>query len=301
MCSIKVWFLFFSIVPAALQWYGTVTCFSRQVLSTKDQRSKSKLALTKDVSTLFVPNNFSREKARDIIDTQLMPRKEYSERIGWGRDAQGLGGESKALNPSDPRLSMTYAEFPLESFDRLIDLGLQYLPQSPENYERLSLVDIGSGCGRLVFYSAMTRKLQDQQWDVQGIEIATLLHERAYEYVHEGVRNALFSFHSSVRPCNTLSLNLGTVEDHSSILQTAHLVFAYSTAFPAKHFSPDLGALILDPEWSCLLSQSCSVGCVAITTDRALDPAYNWELVDRLDVENPEVFGTTGYIHILRG
>lgn len=86
----------------------------------------------------------------------------------------------------------------------------------------------------------------------------------------------------------------------STVLATADMIFAYSTAFPAKRFCPDLGALLLDPVWTHSLSNACQDGCVAITTDRALDPAFGWELLERIDVENREVFGSTGYISILR-
>lgn len=257
------------------------------------------------VVTAFVPRTYSREEAQSIIDEVLMPKEDYGERIGWGRDAQGLGGENSGpLQPTDPRLSMTYAEFPLTSMDELIDLGLQYLPQRKKDAERISMVDLGSGCGRLVIYSAMTRGSDGggQSWDIQGIEIADLLHEKALGYMNEGAHARILSTESSSDgPSNTLSVNLGPAEKHLSLLHNADIVFAYSTAFPAKKFSPELGALILDPEWSDLLSKACSRGCVAITTDRALDPFYGWELADRLDVENREVFGTTGYVQVLCG
>ena len=73
------------------------------------------------------------------------------------------------------------------------------------------------------------------------------------------------------------------------------------TVFPAvDKFNVEVGALILQPEWSQMLAAECRRGCIAITTDRALDPKFGWELIKRLDVENPEVLGSTGYIHILR-
>jgi hypothetical protein len=97
---------------------------------------------------------------------------------------------------------------------------------------------------------------------------------------------------------NSFALNLGAADDYVSLFQHADIIFAYSTAFSATQFSPELGALVMDREWSELLGQSCSSGCVAITTDRALDPAYGWVLVDRMDVENPDVFGTTGFVHV---
>ncbi len=283
---------------------GLVQCFTQHT-SYSQARRNPRLTLVapgQNVATAHVPTLFSREEAQVIIHDQLMPQKGYSERIGWGRDAQGLGDNNGPLNPSDPRLTMTYAEFPLESWDELIDLGLRYLPQKKINDERLSFVDIGSGCGRIAFYSAMTRGSIDRSWNVHGIEISTLLHEKALQYMQKGVQNDIFSLESPPDGSNgTISLIVGPVEDHSALLKNADVIFAYSTAFPANQFLPDLGALVLDPEWSALLSQICSVGCVAVTTDRALDPVFNWELVDRLDVKNPELFGTTGYIHILRG
>jgi len=255
------------------------------------------------VPTAAVGKRHSRKEAQSIINEQLMPERHYSERIGWGRDAQGITEDTGPLDPSDPRLSRTYAEFPLTSFDKLIDLGLQYLSTSSkqDGSKPISLVDIGSGCGRLVFYAAMSRGSDEgPPWEVHGIEIADLLHERALGYVKGGIEAGIMSKTQSSNNYNTLSFRLGPAEDYTKILQNADIVFAYSTAFSAKSFSPALGALLLDPEWSALLSNTCTAGCIAITTDRALDPACGWDLLDRLDVENAEVFGTTGYIHLLR-
>lgn len=125
------------------------------------------------------------------------------------------------------------------------------------------------------------------------------MHERGLECIQKGTENGVFSVDIGASTSNTFALRLGAAGDHVRLLQEADCIFAYSTAFSAKQFSPELGALILDREWSELLGQSCSLGCVVITTDRALDPRYGWKLLDRLDVENPDVFGTTGFVHIL--
>jgi hypothetical protein len=244
-------------------------------------------------------HQLSRVEAQSSLDDKLMPKKYYGNRIGLGRDAQGIDGGT-ALKPDDPRLSMTYAEFPLSSFDILVDLGLKYLPSSQDRPGITTFVDIGSGCGRLILYLAMSRfsPSDDAGWNIHGIEISNLLHGEAIQYLEEAVKQNIFSFEEG--GSNSLSLHLGAAEDSSHLFGRADCIFAYSTAFSAKSFSPELGALLLDPEWSSLLSESCKPGCVAITTDRALDPACGWELVDRLDVENQEVFGSTGYIHILR-
>lgn len=85
---------------------------------------------------------------------------------------------------------------------------------------------------------------------------------------------------------------------HSCIHVTT--VFAYSTAWETNGFSEQLGAMIIGQEWSGLLALSCPNGCVVVTTDRALDPHYGWHLVERLDVDNREVMGSTGYVQVLK-
>jgi len=175
----------------------------------------------------------------------------------------------------------------------------------------LKLVDIGSGLGRIVLYSALTRGAMDvannhSPWEVCGIEISPSLHSRAMKLVQTGVDSGLFEVpvkeKDSDAPRNSVSFHCGSACDADGIalLQNAQLVFAYSTAFAASGFDPNVGALILDnEEWSRPLSEACPDGCVAITTDRALDPKFGWKVVERMEVPNPEVLGTTGFIHVL--
>jgi hypothetical protein len=82
-------------------------------------------------------------------------------------------------------------------------------------------------------------------------------------------------------------------------LSQTNLLFAYSTVWETSRFDPGLGAMILSSKWSNTLASACSNGCVAITTDRALDPNDGWKLVDSLEVENPSVWGSIGYISVL--
>jgi len=267
------------------------------------------LASISTISHGFSPR-VPRSEAQSIIDDQLMPKQEYGERIGWGRDAQGFRSDSsEPIHAKDPRLTLTYAEFPLSSMDALLDLGLQYLPDhkkinqdcsrsSSSSNNNISMLDLGSGCGRLVFYAAMTRGSPSQGWDIQGIEISQLLHDKGIDFIQNGMRKDIFFPKPIPSNWNSFSLHLGPAKEYYHLFQEADIVFAYSTAFSATHFSPELGALLMDKEWSQLLGESCRPGCVVITTDRALDPMYGWELVDRLDVENPDVFGTTGFVQI---
>ena len=67
----------------------------------------------------------------------------------------------------DPRLARTYAEFPLESLDLLLDRACTYLSQDTVNIDDpLTMVDIGSGLGRIVFYSALTRDSKKANWEI---------------------------------------------------------------------------------------------------------------------------------------
>ncbi|KAL3908082.1 MAG: hypothetical protein SGILL_008618, partial [Bacillariaceae sp.] len=212
--------------------------------------------------------------------------------------AQGIGGElTAAMSSNAPHLAMTYAEFPLQSFDVMMDAAMQYIPNDRGVIE---MVDIGSGLGRIVFYTALSRGTQQQQWHVHGVEISNLLHQQALLLAQEGVERDIFGVQPN-KGQNVLSLHEGRIQDHQdSILSKTDLVFAYSTAFNAKNFDPEIGALLLDAEWSQLLGDACPHGCVAITTDRALDRRYGWKLLERIDVENKEVFGSTGYIQVLQ-
>eukprot|EP00536_Pseudo-nitzschia_multiseries_P004818 jgi/Psemu1/189083/e_gw1.84.75.1 len=224
----------------------------------------------------------------------------------------------------DPRLARTYAEFPLTSLDALLDAAVAYFP--PSATDDIRMVDIGSGLGRIVMYTALTRtgrhteavrendngsssEHTGKRWEVCGIEISSVLHNKAVELLRNGIEQKLFANESAAPernelPRNALSLRLGSATDTEgkALLETADLVFAYSTVFNAKHFDPDVGALILDAEeWSKPLGETCKTGCVAVTTDRALDPRFGWKLVQRMDVPNPDVLGTTGFVHVLEG
>jgi SAM-dependent methyltransferase len=248
------------------------------------------------------------------MDSTLLPILEYGSRIQSGRDAQGLV-TGVAVSPNDPCLSLTYGEFPLSSFDQLLDLALPHVVDVADTSTSTSIrmVDVGSGFGRLALYAALTRGTPEQPWHVHGIEISPILHHLATLALSRGFQNGVFTHYNDERNNTTdiitstmtnttssiLHLHLGAAEDWTRVLQQCNLVFLYSTVFSTSGFSEEWGAMILDQEWSGLLSQNCPTGCVVVTTDRALDPNDGWELLDRLDVENREVMGSTGYIHVL--
>ena len=257
-----------------------------------------------------VSNRLDREQAVQALNFDILPATEYGKRIQAGRDAQGIVA-GQAVSSDDPVLAKTYGEFPLESFDILIDAAIKHLPQT--SGKSLQFVDVGSGCGRLCLYTALTRgdattNTSWNPWQVHGIEIYDILHEEATRAKDAGFEKGWLQESqgdeddddNDTAVANSLSLHLGPAEDFSdSILKRADLIFAYCTTWTNSGFSPDISAMILSDEWNRLFSDSCKPGCVVVTTDRALDPKYGWKVLDRLDVANPEVMESTGFVQIL--
>lgn len=293
----------------------------------------------------LVQDRLSRENAQSLLDDKdFLPSNKYGDRIGFGRVAaekehsntDDSSEQARIMKPDDPRLTMTYAEFPLSSLDILLDAAVCHLPttRTTDAHTNINMVDIGSGLGRIVLYSALTRGGGEEgggneyndntascNWHIRGIEITSLLHDGALELVQTGIDKGIFddATDDSSSSCsrNSFSFHLGSVLNNknddddnkdgaeeskstSFSLKEADIVFSYSTAFKATQFDPEVGALILDSEeWSKPLSEACKNGCVVVTTDKALNPYFGWNVVERIDVPNPEVLGSTGFIHVL--
>ena len=169
-------------------------------------------------------------------------------------------------------------------------------------------------------------------WEFHGIEIGSKLHSLALKSLQRGNDNGWFLFdhnHHQQSPANRDRLieritfhqgNALLVEDpyfpsrsnsdviHDStksqksirsVLSRATLLFAYSTVWETDHFDPNLQAMILSRKWSQTLASLCQDGCVAVTTDRALNPSDGWRLLESMEVKNPSVWGSVGYISVL--
>lgn len=247
----------------------------------------------------------SREQAACYLDQELMPIQDYGRRQTLGRDAQNL---PDLVVGSDPALSFTYGEFPLESLDLLLDTAFSSMHPVPAHDKNLNVrvVDLGSGCGRLCFYMALTR----QNWDITGIEISKILHKEAKATMHvaqdkgwfvpirydddEPVQSKQYQ-HNAATTASHLSFLQGAADEYQDAIRQADIIFCYSTAWESTGFSAETGAMILSEEWNELLSSACRDHCIVITTDRALDP-NRWQLLEKVDVTNSEVGGSTGYI-----
>lgn len=252
------------------------------------------------------------------MDEHILPVSEKGRRIQLGNH-QLRDGE--AVHGQDPILFETYGEFPLPSLDVLLDRAGELLllqerehdqqlrsgePSSPHGSRRRTIVDVGSGCGRLALYMALSRP----NWNVYGIEISPVFHQEAMEAVHraaeqgclqmskddDGISNETdYSFSKTTATHSRLVLHCGPAQEYTSILQKADLIFCYSTAFESAGFSEEADALLLGDDWNVLFADT-GTECLCITTDKALSPNYGWKILDRIDVPNPEVFESTGYI-----
>jgi len=284
-----------------------------------------------------------RSTAQELVSNTICPNNEERDRNIAAMEAYNDkedGSRTRTFTNDDPRSEYTYGEFPFDSFDSLVDRALDFVTYH-ENHPCNTMVDLGSGSGRLVFYAALTRGggIQSKAeaegkscWNVHGIEIGTQLHSLAVNSLHRGVENGWFQYSDNhtnnqnnndqpsriafyngnalltddpyfTTPSNTINDKGITTQDSiRSILSSTNLLFAYSTVWetnPTRPFDPELQAMILSPKWSGTLASLCPNGCVAITTDRALNPEDGWKLVDRMDVGNPSVWGSVGYISVL--
>jgi len=309
---------------------------------------------------------YDRDTAQGMVSQSLCPPDEERDRNIAGMEAYqnddsggADGGRGTAIANDDPRSEYTYGEFPFGSFDSLVDRALDFVQYDDhDEVQQRTMVDLGSGCGRLVFYAALTRggamgedgsavseeeERRTNIWNVHGVEIGTQLHSLAANSLRRGIEYGWFrqrstsldessesteeeedgggdggseiAFHNGnalpiedpyyTRTNAQQSGSSDDDDDHSSIqslLSRTDLLFAYSTVWetdPIRPFDPELGAMVLSSKWSQTLASSCRNGCVAITTDRALDPKDGWRLMERIDVENPSVWGSVGYISVL--
>lgn len=242
---------------------------------------------------------FSRNDAALFIDNLLLPVTEKGHRIGLGSKADQLR-DVKVLDSKDPVLFESYGEFPIDSLDILLDRSESLLLPGKK---RTTVVDVGSGCGRLALYMALSR----HSWDVHGIEISPIYHNEAIQAATRAVQQGSLehiypttdrSIEESVLDNSTLSLHCGPAQTLTDLLNCADLIFCYSTAFESAGFSEQVMTMLLGHDWTKVFSNTKSES-LCITTDKALDPCCGWVIVDRVDVPNPEVFGSTGYIQRL--
>ena len=298
-------------------------------MSSTPQERRRRTTTTTSAQTISYPKNEATDTAAtaaDIINQVLYPPSEYKKRMNVGKDAQfgtsdkNQEGVALAIDANDPRLSLTYHEFPLESMDELLDLAIGLYEDRNHGCKPRVLVDLGSGCGRLVLYAALASMSEHDngngndndiapKWkQVHGIEIGSEMHEYAVDIMSRGVDEGYLhnnlpvvdeedaSSSTTATTTTNISFHQGAASELTHILSQADIVFCYSTVFDAEGFNVDMGAMVLAKEWSQMLANVCREGAVVVTTDKALNPEHGWVLKHAVEVANPSLLGSTGYI-----
>lgn len=282
--------------------------------------------------SVSVPCCMSRMDAVHMMDTLVLPLSDKGTRIQLSAvtvrqvNPTTKSGLENLMTSKDPLLYDTYGEFPFSSLDILLDRvvelrgnGDSHLSedQTSFSHRKLRVVDLGSGCGRLALYMALTRP----NWHVIGIEQSVSLHQEAVHAVErtihlgQSMQTPYHSFektdhcYSTHQSQSELTLLMGCASNWMHLIQSADIIFCYSTAFESSYFSESISALILSNEWNDIMTPILATDEVihqfnsndivplwCITSDKALDPRRGWMVVDRIDVCNPEVLESTGFI-----
>jgi hypothetical protein len=212
-----------------------------------------------------------------------------------------LNSDDITINPNIDIESATYGEFSLSSLDIILDRIAQEIIRSLDDDDddddndddsivslsspfstassdhrsksrTLKLMDIGSGCGRLVLYMAIAQPPRLQQYYnnivVVGIEQSKALYEesiRATErlllhnnitIIHRNTSNVAGPTDDTVHTYSNIKIRLycGSATDFMTEIQTADVIVCYSTAFASGNFDPSLSALLLSDEWNTILT-----------------------------------------------
>ncbi|KAG7344217.1 hypothetical protein IV203_022225 [Nitzschia inconspicua] len=191
-------------------------------------------------SSWNVPSRLDHTDALTVLEA-VFPSRQYGHRIALGRQAQDVSGGA-AFSADDPRLTMTYAEFPLPSLDSLLDAALKQYDAWNKNddvdKDSIRLVDVGSGMGRIVLYAALSRGSSECPWHVGGIEISPKLHESAVLLMEQAVQHgALTAFTDDTAGGNTVSLHLGSARFSLFAVQGAHHLCLFDGLYGQGIFS----------------------------------------------------------------
>ena len=208
----------------------------------------------------------------------VFPSHLYGDRLTVGRRAQ-LGPDMvyrPSIGGNSVDSSLTYGEYDLGHFAALVDRALDGKGQHGRTF-----VDVGSGCGRLVFAAAA---LWPALACVAGVERIEEMHEMALaacERVTLPEPPTRRFFHGDVAHL------LGA----GGALADADVLFAYSSTWAG------VGDVLTDFSATC--GTLLRVGARVVTTDKRLvdDEGWSFELLEAIQGQNRETGGSVGYVH----
>ena len=270
----------------------------------------------------------SRPDAVQLLDNYILPTSEKGYRMNLNTN--------DVIDSNMDMDSSTYGEFTLSSLDILLDRMAQEIIPVNENVAEcsdtgvrhqqqrqrpLKIIDIGSGCGRLVLYMAIAQQRLQQHYDhivVVGIEQSKALFDESIRATERLLLLQCNDENKSIDDSNApvvqnekddtvpvcaknteIRLYCGAAAEYMNEIHSADIVICYSTAFSSGNFLPSLSALLLSDEWNTILTPSSSSShpheqtssklLYCVTMDKALDPSRGWTMIDRINVPNPEI------------
>lgn len=191
--------------------------------------------------------------------------------------------EVQRLHGAERSKALQYGEFDLAFFFQLLKLA------EPRPNERF--VDIGSGCGRLVFAAAAV-----YEWELAaGVEILRDLHVVATQ-AHARLYTASEECGVPLAPCTLVCEEVATALP--PLLEAAPstcVAFVYATCWPS------VGPYLT--ELSLMLATSLETGSRVISVDKQLVPddygAWDFRLMCTLELPNYNTYTSTGYVYEL--
>ena len=223
---------------------------------------------------------------------QLYPQDEFAMRNAASRTD---GYWPFIAQKEEPPAGLTYGEFPLDFFSRVVDRACEL--GEIERSEAV-LCDVVSGAGRLVLWAASSTKWRA----VHGVELLPSLHAAAVEK-----RDAALELHARGAlplrtPLESVSLHAGSYED-GALLRWAEVdvCFVYATAFAhdgnytlCEESGEQQPATLT--ELSDALNLRLRAGCLVCTSDYTLGEGF--EVVEQMAGTNEGVGGTSVvYLH----
>ena len=262
--------------------------------------SSSSCSVTAEISQFGTTN---RDEVRQFLETVVYPTSDYGRRSQLNQQdvlqpKSMSQSSSLSWSANDPQLSYTYGEFPWSSLDAILDALEEQEPiiQQPQQ-RRLHFCDVGSGCGRLCLYLAMTRP----HWHVWGMEASQALHDEAVRAIDRAMAALQQEDSPSIRilpkqqqeqdtgtepinkqqqqqedndkeSCARLTLQCGTLQQMAAEwLPQCDFVFCYATALSSPGFCPSVGGMALPTDWTDLYTRFITKpGALVLTVDRVL-------------------------------
>jgi SAM-dependent methyltransferase len=212
--------------------------------------------------------------AAETIVERACPSSDYNNRLLIGRKAQ-LGEQMIYRSGMEIDSAKTYGEFDLGFFATAVSRALEGVR------EGATFVDVGSGCGRLVFAATSL-------WPRESGVIARYAGVEYVPELHELALQGAARLEMSSAEIEFYCADAADMLSAGGPLESADLLFSYSSSFACE------GDELSDYSATC--GTCLRVGTRIVTTDKRLvsvDGLWAFQLLERLEGPNAGTGGTS--------